>query len=179
MTATPDPEFSRTIRLNEIGEGTRERQITADPAERAALARRFGLRALDRLEAKLRVLPHNDGWLVAGTLEADLAQACVATDEDVSAHVATPFAVLFVRNLELADGEDVVSADEDHDVVALEGERIDLGETVAQSLLLNLDPYPRVPDADAKLRALGVMSEEDAGPFAALKALRDKAGSSD
>jgi hypothetical protein len=60
-------------------------------------------------------------------------------------------------------------------VIPLEGEKIDIGEAVAQSLSLALDPYPRVADADARLKALGVMSEEDAGPFAALAALRKSA----
>ena len=63
--------------------------------------------------------------------------------------------------------------DEDLDTLPLEDERIDLGETVAQSLALNLDPYPRAPDADAILRRAGVLSEEDAGPMAAaLKGLK-------
>jgi hypothetical protein len=56
--------------------------------------------------------------------------------------------------------------------VPLEGERIDIGEAVAQSLALGLDPYPRVANAQARLKALGVLSEGEAGPFAALAALK-------
>lgn len=169
---TPPPEFSRTIRLNEVGDGARERTIEADEAERQALARRFGLLALDRLGATLRIAPEANSWLVTGTLTADLAQPCVATGEPVPAHLETPFAVRFVRDLASPESEEIELSDEDCDLVELDSERIDLGETVAQSLALNLDPYPRAPDADARLKELGVLSEEEAGPFAALKGLK-------
>jgi uncharacterized metal-binding protein YceD (DUF177 family) len=174
--ATPSPEFSRPVRLNDVGDGTRERTITAEPAERAALARRFGLLALDALSARLHVIPEARSWRVTGTLTAELAQACVATGEPVPAHVEAPFSVRFVRDLDAAEAEaaeeEIELSGEDCDLVALEGEKIDLGETVAQSLALNLDPYPRAPDADETLKALGVLSEEDVGPFAALKGLK-------
>ncbi len=171
--STPPPEFSRIVRLNEIGDGTRERTVEANAQERAALARRFGLLALDRLEARLHIVPEAKSWLLSGTLRADLAQPCVATGEPVPATLDLPFAVRFVRNLESGgDTEEVELSEEDCDLMELDGERIDMGETVAQSLALNLDPYPRAPDADAVLRKHGVLSEEDAGPFAALKGLK-------
>lgn len=172
MSGSPPIEFSRPIRLNEIGDGSRERLIEADEAERRALARRFGLLALDRLEARLRVVPEEKSWLVTGTLTAALAQPCVATGEPVPAHIEAPFSVRFVRDLDTPEAEEIELSDEDCDVMALEGERIDMGETVAQSLALNLDHYPRCTDADAKLREMGVLSDEDAGPFAALKGLK-------
>ncbi len=170
--ATPAPEFSRPLRLNEVGDGTRERTIEAEAGERAALARRFGLLALDRLTARLHVVPEEKSWLVRGTLSADLAQACVATGESVPAHVEAPFAVRFVHDLDTPEAEEIELSDEDCDLMALEGERIDLGETVAQSLALNLDPYPRSPGADTRLREMGVLREDETGPFAALKGLK-------
>jgi uncharacterized metal-binding protein YceD (DUF177 family) len=175
----PSVEFSRSIRLNEVGDGTRERTIAADAAERAALARRFGLLALDALSARLHVVPEEKSWLVSGTLLADLAQACVATGEAVPAHLDVPFAVRFVRDLDSPEAEEIELSDTDCDLVALDGERIDLGETVAQSLALNLEPYPRARGAEDTLRSLGVLSEEDVGPFAALKGLRLGKGTDD
>jgi hypothetical protein len=41
---------------------------------------------------------------------------------------------------------------------------------------LSLDPYPRSPDADAALQQAGVISEDQAGPFAALAARKGKLG---
>jgi len=170
------PEFSRILRINELGDGARERHIEASAEERAALARRFGLRMLDVLEARLHVVPEAGGARVEGQLVADLVQACVATAEDVPAHIDIPFAVRFMRGLddESADApdEEIELSEADCDLLPLENERIDLGETIAQTLALNLDPYPRAPDADAALRAMGVVSEEEAGPFAALKGLK-------
>ncbi len=161
--SAPQPEFSRILRLNELGHGPIDRALEADEAERMALARRFGLRALTALTARIHVAPEADGALVTGRLVADLVQACVATDEDVPAHLDAPFAVRFACGLEASgpDAELELSdeiSDAECDLLPLEVERVDLGETVAQSLALNLDPYPRVPDADEKLRALGVLS---------------------
>jgi len=51
---------------------------------------------------------------------------------------------------------------------------IDLGAAIADSLALGLDPYPRSPNAEQALRQAGVISEEEAGPFAALAALKSK-----
>jgi len=72
--------------------------------------------------------------------------------------------------------EEVELSEADCDVIGYEGGAIDLGEAVAETLALALDPFPRSPDADAALREAGVLSEEDAGPFAALKALKEKMG---
>ena len=49
------------------------------------------------------------------------------------------FAVRFVADLDAPEAEEIERSDEDCDVMELEGERIDMGETVAQSLALNLE----------------------------------------
>jgi len=172
--ADSTPEFSRILRLHELGDGRRERTISATDEECTALARRFGLRALVRLEARAHVIPEAGGCRVEGALAADLVQACVATAEDVPGRVEAPITVRFVRGLDAegSDDEEIELSDQDCDILPLEDERIDLGETVAQTLALNLDPYPRVAGADEKLREMGVLSEEDASPFAALKGLK-------
>jgi hypothetical protein len=43
-------------------------------------------------------------------------------------------------------------------------------------MVLALDPFPRSPDADAILKAAGVVDETEVGPFAILKGLKDKLG---
>ena len=60
----------------------------------------------------------------------------------------------------------------DCDVVFYDGGAIDLGGAIADTLALSLDPYPRSAGADAALREAGVMSEEQASPFAILAKLR-------
>ncbi len=73
MTATPEfqIELSRLVPLDKLGEDEVREIVIASAEERAALARRFGLLALDRLEAHLR-LDHGGESLirVKGRFEA-------------------------------------------------------------------------------------------------------------
>lgn len=175
----PPPEFSRPIGLHQIGDGSRAHALTANEAERAALARRFSLLALDRLEANVTLRPEAAGWRAEGRLVADLAQACVATGEAVPEHVEADFSLRFVRELDGLPGTpdaEIDLTEEALDDLPVEGERIDLGEAVAQTLALNLTPFPRSAGADDALRAAGVLSEDEAGPFAALASLKEKLG---
>ena len=62
------------------------------------------------------------------------------------------------------------------DVIFHDGSAIELGEAIADTLAVSLDPYPRGPNAEVALQEAGVISEEQAGPFAALAALKGKMG---
>jgi len=57
-------------------------------------------------------------------------------------------------------------------VVFHDGAAIDLGSAIADTLSLALDPYPRSAGAEAALKEAGVLTEAEAGPFAALAKLR-------
>lgn len=169
------PEFSRTVRVDTLGSAPRQLQIEADEGERAALARRFGLIAVDRLAARLSLTRKDMEVTVDGSLSAVVTQACAATGAPLRAEIEVPFALIFRPQPEQGDAEDEIElAEADMDVVFYDSAEIDVGEAVAETLLLNLDPYPRAPGADEALEAAGVKSEEEAGPFAALAALRDK-----
>ena len=172
MTA---PEFSRPLRIDTLGEGERAIALTADAGERAALARRFGLTAVDRLDAQLTVRRKGEDVFAAGHVSGGIVQACVATGDPVPVALETDFTLRFVPGLDAA-GEEVELDADDLDVVTYEGSAIDLGEAVAETLLLALDPFPRAPHAQDALKAGGVVDETDVGPFAALKGLRDKLG---
>jgi uncharacterized metal-binding protein YceD (DUF177 family) len=168
------PEFSRPIRLDQIGSDARSQTITADAAERLALARRFRVRAIDRLEADYLLVPHEDGWQATGTLRAEAVQACVATAEDVPERIETPFTIRFVQEGDAAADEELELSEADCDIMTVEGGRIDMGEAVAQTLALNLDPYPRSPDAETWLKEMGVKQEGDMGALSGLKDLLSK-----
>lgn len=170
------PELSRPLTLDAARRTRAPVEVVADADERSALARRFHLVSIDQLTAALGVAVEGQVILINGTLNADAVQNCVATGEPVSAHVTTPIALKLVpaADLEVAEAEaEIELSGDDLDVVEYDGAAIDLGEIVAQSLALALDPWPRHPDADAILRAAGVKSEEEAGAFGALAALRD------
>ncbi|WP_420136990.1 YceD family protein [Sphingomonas sp.] len=169
------PEFSRPVRLDELGGTPRSLTLAADESERAALAQRFDLMEIGRLEADADLVRDGDIVIATGRLHAEVVQICVASGGPVPAAVAEAFTLRFVPTPAGGEAEEEMELDEgDLDEIFYEGGAIDLGEAVAQTLALALDPFPRAPDADAALREAGVLPEEDAGPFAALKALKDK-----
>jgi uncharacterized metal-binding protein YceD (DUF177 family) len=171
-------EFARPVSLDTIGEVARTVAIAAEPAERAALAVRFTLESLDRLEAKIAIRREGEIVHAAGRLRADLVQACVVTGDPLPVSLDQPFVLRFVHEDALAEQEEVELAEEDCDTLAYAGGTVDLGEAVAETMALALDPFPRGPNADAALREAGVKSEEEASaeasPFAALKGLLKK-----
>ena len=175
--AVPPAEFSRNFPLDQLGDGEVARKITASEAERAALAVRLGLLALDSLEAEVRLRRGRGSSLirVSGRLKADLAQACVVTLEPVRQRVDEEFKLLF--NLDPKAQEEapevfVEIEDEDWpEPVGAEG--IDLGEAVAQQLSLAIDPYPRAEGAGLERARWGEGEEEGTeSPFAVLERLK-------
>ncbi|HET8613694.1 MAG TPA: DUF177 domain-containing protein [Sphingomonas sp.] len=176
MTGTAS-EFARSVRLDTLGPEPRAIDIAADEGERAALARRFGLIAIDRLEARARVSRDGAAVRAEGRILADAMQSCVATGDPVPAHVDEPFALRFEP--EAAAPEEVELGEGDLDVLPYSGGAVDLGEAAAQGFALALDPFPRSPRAEERLRAAGVRTEEEAeaerreaSPFAVLKQLK-------
>lgn len=167
------PEFSRAERIDTIGTGERALTIAADPAERAALAARFALRAVDRLEATLSVRREATGIVVRGRIGADVVQACTVTDEPIAVTLDEPVALLFVE-AGAEPGEAEIELDADAlDTMPFTGNAVDLGEAAAETMALALDPFPRGPNAAAALREAGVLSEEEARPLRALAGLGD------
>jgi uncharacterized metal-binding protein YceD (DUF177 family) len=168
------PEFSRPVRIDTIGEGPRRLGVEAEEVERINLARRFGLLAIDRLAADLTLSRKGSEVAMDGTLSARITQACVATAAALDAQIEIPFALTFRPQPKIAGGEDEIELSEDElDVIFYDSAAIDVGEAVAETLLLNLDPYPRAPDAEEALRQAGVKNEEEAGPLGALAGLGD------
>ncbi|GIL38620.1 YceD family protein [Roseiterribacter gracilis] len=171
----PDPavEWSRPLPVRSVtGEG-RTIELDASAEERAALAARFGLVAIDRLAAKLEV-QRVDGDLirVRGTVEADLVQTCVVSLEPFPATVRDEVEGLFGEGVAPADVPEAwVDPEADDLPEPIVDGVIDLGELAAQHLSLGLDPHPRKPDATLD-RAL--IEDVPEGPFAALKGWKCK-----
>jgi len=166
-------EFSRPLRIDTIGTEPRVVAIEAGPAERVALARRFDIGSLETLTAQASVYRQAGDVRATGTLHARLVQPCVATNVGLPAEITEGFDIVFrselpsevpETGLELSEGE--------CDVVFFDGSAVDLGEAVAETLALTIDPYPRAENADAVLKEMGVLNEGEAGPFAALAGLK-------
>lgn len=170
------PEFHRPQRLDQIGAGEHSLTIEADAAERIALARRFGLVSIDSLSAEASIHRDAIGVVARGHLSAQVVQACVVTDDPLPADIEEDFAIRFVPEPEDGSDDEVELSEDECDTVFFTGGTIDLGEAAAETLALALDPYPRSPRAAQVLKDAGVVSEEEAGPFGALAALKDKLG---
>ncbi|MEO8724430.1 MAG: DUF177 domain-containing protein [Sphingobium sp.] len=166
-------EFSRTFRLDEIGRLSERTHIAANEAERAALARRFGYVSIDQLEANFTAAFEGETLIASGRLRATLAQPCIATAEPVPEMVDTPFVLRFLpkgrAGVAAAGSAEEMEIDaQEVDTITYSDDRIDMGEAVAETLALSVDPYPRSKDADSFLKQMGVLSEEQASPFAVL-----------
>jgi uncharacterized metal-binding protein YceD (DUF177 family) len=169
------PEFSRPVRIDTFGEAPHRLTIEADEGERAALAKRFDLVAIERLTAEAALSRKGDAVRASGIAAGAVTQSCVASGEPVEARIEIPFELIFRPQPETAGpDEEIELGEQELDTIFYTGGAVDLGEAVAETLFLNLDPYPRAPGADEALNAAGVKSEEEAGPFAALASLRDK-----
>lgn len=228
-------EFSRILHVDRIFQqkrrtatGTNQQRdhevsVNADADECKALAKRFDLKGLTRLEANLSFRPSSEALIggagsggslpveVEGSIEAHLTQTCVRTNEDFEVDVEFPiYAVvkpvasnndedlrrLFLQQQEeeeandgkkkknkknkkqkddvfhenkktynLADvfdlqqaineadffgDDDGEAADlvEDEAIYSLASEQLDVGELIAQTFWLQLDPYPKKPGSD-------------------------------
>ena len=173
------PEFSRPERLDTIGGEARAVTIAADAGERAALAARFGLIAVDVLEAEFAIRRSAGAVLATGRVHAAVVQACAITGDPLPVTVDEPVALRFVEPGNGSGEDEVELAADTIDTIELEGGAVDLGEAAAETMALALDPFPRGPGAAAALAKAGVVSEEEAGPFGALAALRDRMAKKD
>jgi uncharacterized metal-binding protein YceD (DUF177 family) len=164
-------EFSHIVKLSEVGNHSRTTHLVADEAARSGLMARFDLAALNSIEADIALLNEASGVVASGRFTANLAQYCIASNEPVPASLDEPIHIRFVPE-PTDSGEFELEAD-DCETMFHDGQTIDLGEAVAQSLGLALNPYPRSPEAERILKAAGVKSEEEAAPLGALASLKD------
>ncbi|MGG5885509.1 YceD family protein [Falsiroseomonas sp. HC035] len=173
------PEFSRPHRLG-AGE-IRRVELRANTGECAALAARFAIPAVERLEARLTLAPETGGTTrLTGTLEADVVQDCVVTLDPVPQQVRARLDLRILPPGTPATDDDPDSPDE----VETTGNSVDLGEVVAEQLALALDPYPRAPDAAIPAELEGAPDEPEVdsssdepgadrpNPFAALARIK-------
>ena len=164
------PEFSRLVD---------ERQVTAKPLqleataeERAALTKRFGLIAIDRLEANVAIERHGEALAARGKLCAAIVQSCAVSGEDLPVTIEEPLAMRFVPTAPEPSDEEIELAESDLDEIPFEGHVFDLGEAVAQSLALAIDPYATGPEAERVRKEKGLNDEAARGPFSVLKGLK-------
>lgn len=164
----PPSELSRMIKARPLAGGPVI--IEASEKERAALAARFGLGAIESLVATIALSPKPRAIRATGRLTARVMQPCAISGEDFPVTIDEPVDLRFVEeNQRPATEEEIELEADDCDEIAFSGEMFDLGEAVAQTLGLAIDPYAEGPNADAARKATGIVQEgEQLGPLADL-----------
>jgi len=164
-------EFSRLIDLRQIGQ--KPVLIEANETERRRLAGRFGIPAIESLAAEVSLEASGAKVDATGRLRAGIVQACAISGEDFAVEIDEPMALRFVPLGSIAHSDDEIELDDAAcDEIEYEGTAFDLGEAVAQTLALAIDPFAEGPNAEAARKAAGLSDESSSGPFAALAALR-------
>ncbi len=173
-------EFSRPVRVDQIPNNGTEFDVEAKPAERAALAERFGLVSIDALKARVRLKAMAGGTLIriSGQLTASLVQTCVVTLDPLPAEVVEDFSMTFGGGEPDQVGAEIeLSLDDDDPPDPIEDGVVDVGEVVAEHLALALDPFPRKPGIEFEGGEDPTPQEEKKpSPFAALAQLRKNKG---
>lgn len=160
-----EPEFSRTFDPRHLADAPQHLVATAE--ERAALARRFSLVAIDRLEATVSLVAEGERVKVTGELASDVVQSCAVTGDDLPVTIREPLAFTFVpAAVPSAAGEEVELAAEELDEIPYAGPLVDVGEAVAESLALAIDPYAEGPGADEYRRKYNLADEGPKGALA-------------
>lgn len=181
-------KWGANLRLADLSPAREHRfSIAADSSEMEQIAQELefsGLRKL-RFEGTLSPLGKSD-WRLEATLGATVTQPCVVTLDPVTTRIDSSVARTY-----LVDFTDPVEATEDEEVEMPEDDTVErlpaslaLASVAIEALALAAPDYPRAQGAElGELRVTepgkDPMSDEDAKPFAGLKALRDKLGGSD
>ncbi len=179
----PRTEFRRPLPVHDLPVAGRPFGIEAGPDERVALARRFGIHAVNRLQAVGVVRPEANGRRVRldGHLSAEVVQTCVVTLEPITVVIDVALERLYgydvMQDFEDGAGEVFLDLTDDLPAEPLTEDILDVGAASAEQLALELDPYPRKPGAVFEGVPDGARSkqrQEYVGPLASLAGWRKR-----
>src|SRR5688572_13023695 len=147
VVPTVTPEWSFTVDIDDITDSVKHYKFEASEAERADLARRFGVVSIESLAAQASLTPVQGAIYVQGQMKAEVTQICVVTAEPVHNTLNEPFDGWFADKLQTVsfakikkDSEtkkshsEVEVLDESEDPEPIINGAIDLGELVAHHL---------------------------------------------
>lgn len=175
------PEFSHRLPVDRNAPARQSFKISANERERAGLAKRFGLVAIESLTAEggLETLDDGRRAVLQAHLTARVIQSCVVTLEPVAAVVDERFTVEYDADVD-PDADSPQAVPEEIEIFLAEPDPpdpltdggVDVGEAVAEHLALSLAPYPRAPGVDFTPPS-GFEPDEES-PFKALAGLLKK-----
>jgi uncharacterized metal-binding protein YceD (DUF177 family) len=175
------PPLSRIIRVDEIKDGE-EGLIEVGAAEREAIAALLDLPRLDQLSFTFRFARRGQGRLALnGSLLVVVTQTCVVTLEPVESAVDVPIEIEFWPASQIKAYAETADEAASHGVLdwpePIDDGKIDLGPIIYQTLATSLDPYPKREGASfswSEADSETPSREEEKGPFAALKQLKQR-----
>jgi hypothetical protein len=149
------------------------RRLSADDAARRKLAKALDLVSVDALDAELSLCGWFDGVQIEAAWTARITQTCGLTLEAFSTDLAGEFELKLVppgsRHAPTEpEAEIIIDLEAEDPPEVLEGDMIDLGAYVIEHMALEVDPFPRKPDAVFE----PPIPTAEISPFAALRALR-------
>lgn len=174
---TSQGEFSRPFLAASLSPDGRRFRIEADAAERERLARRLDLVSVDRLEADLVAFSSDSDTNVRlkGKFIADVVQTCVVTLEPVKAHIEADLERIYSVEEKVDDAAEAeFTPDDAEPTESLIDGAFDAGEAVTEQLALELDPFPRSPNAEFAGYTTGdnAKAGDQASPFGVLAKLK-------
>lgn len=170
----PVVEFSRIVEAARVSASPMSMELSADQAELKALANRFHVISISFLTASVILKRVNRTQIrVKGRFKAGVVQECSVSLKPFQENIENDFSVLFGEAA--AEGLSVHEIDldmeNDEDVGFIENGKIDVGEVVAESLSLDITPFPRSEEACFSIDEEGL---KDENPFSVLEKLKFK-----
>lgn len=174
--------FSHILKVSELSSRKPTRfKLEPEAADCTAIAESLGFAGVRKVRFEGALTPKGKSdWQLDAMLGATVIQSCVITLEPVTTRIDTKVERAFVSSpLSYGtkdEGEDETTLDDSSEEL---GEEIDLGVVLTEALALAAPDYPKAPDAaldETNFTEPGkqAMTDEEARPFAALAALRDK-----
>ncbi|MEO0497773.1 MAG: DUF177 domain-containing protein [Pseudomonadota bacterium] len=161
------------------------------PAQMRDVAVRFDLREVESFSVEGRMFRwRSKGARFEGEMSAKVTAACVVTGASVNQTIKAPLDITFVTDgSRLArpqagpevdsDGELILDFEAADPPELFTGTSIDIGTVILEIFSLELDPFPRAPDAPERLEFTTLeegqsTDAEKPSPFAALAALKER-----
>ncbi|MGR3540978.1 MAG: YceD family protein [Hasllibacter sp.] len=163
------------VRLSDLGDGGEAFDWRPDPEATKAMAERLGLLGLSKVRLNGSVRPDAGGWRLDARLGATVRQPCGITLAPVATRLEEEVLRRYGEAPPAPPGETEMSAEADEWEEA--PDTLDLAAVAEEAISLALPAFPRAEGAElgeAVFAEEGVapMTDEDARPFAGLRALR-------
>ena len=181
MTQETKPAFSYPVKVGHISANPVSVHLSANEAERRALATLWKVNDVGSLVADLQIGRwKKDGVKIKGEVRAELVQSCVVTLDPVETKIAESVEAIFVpegsrlaRQADNDGGEMILDPGGPDIPDTFSGDTIDVGVVVSEHVALAIDPYPRKEGAVFGERIESTAADDKRpNPFAVLKDLK-------